>query len=392
MRPGFQRVLAGRVCAALRLVLPKRLRGWGDALTAEAAGIAHDGEALRFALGGVAGLLPRALLAHFHNLSAVLSGGRPTGAGTAMHRSFDRFRQPRLAGVLCAVAAVLIGLAYMAAAGAPMVYLTVNAGALGIGCSVLAAAMRQVPNPEKGPGAGILALALALLATSLFGSAVEGATRWVVVGPLFVQTSLLFLPLMIVAFARNRTVPGAAGMGVAALALALQPDRAMAGVLLAGLAVLALLRFDRWAGIALAGAASAFVATVTRPDTLPAVPYVDRILYTAFDVHPLAGAALWVGAALLLLPAIIAWRGGVAEREPAAAFGAVWLAVILAAALGNYPTPVVGYGGSAVIGYLMSLSALPRLARPAKQAEAGSDEREYADTPGLMRSGALLPA
>jgi hypothetical protein len=34
----------------------------------------------------------------------------------------------------------------------------------------------------------------------------------------------------------------------------------------------------------------------------------------------------------------------------------------MAAALGNYPTPIVGYGGSAIIGYALSLLALPKLA------------------------------
>lgn len=34
----------------------------------------------------------------------------------------------------------------------------------------------------------------------------------------------------------------------------------------------------------------------------------------------------------------------------------------MAAALGNYPTPIVGYGGSAIMGYALSLLALPKLA------------------------------
>jgi hypothetical protein len=33
--------------------------------------------------------------------------------------------------------------------------------------------------------------------------------------------------------------------------------------------------------------------------------------------------------------------------------------VVAAAALGNYPTPLVGYGGSAVLGYLLSVALLP---------------------------------
>jgi len=40
-------------------------------------------------------------------------------------------------------------------------------------------------------------------------------------------------------------------------------------------------------------------------------------------------------------------------------FGVAWLGMVVAAALGNYPTPLVGYGGSAILGYALSLSFLP---------------------------------
>ena len=44
--------------------------------------------------------------------------------------------------------------------------------------------------------------------------------------------------------------------------------------------------------------------------------------------------------------------------------------LLAAAALGNYPTPLVGYGGSAVIGYLLGLSALPKTSRAAMASTA----------------------
>jgi hypothetical protein len=51
------------------------------------------------------------------------------------------------------------------------------------------------------------------------------------------------------------------------------------------------------------------------------------------------------------------------DRAALLAFGGCWSAVLAAAALGNYPTPLVGYGGSAVLGYLLSVSLLPNRAR-----------------------------
>ena len=61
----------------------------------------------------------------------------------------------------------------------------------------------------------------------------------------------------------------------------------------------------------------------------------------------------------MLVPAIAGHIRDSDHRPVYAVFGAVWLAVILAAALGNYPTPLVGYSGSAILGYLISLLGLP---------------------------------
>ena len=63
------------------------------------------------------------------------------------------------------------------------------------------------------------------------------------------------------------------------------------------------------------------------------------------------------------------------QREGAQALAAqalLWTGAVVAAALGNYPTPLVGYGSSAVIGYCLSLLAfLP----PREQARSGRDGR-----------------
>lgn len=172
-------------------------------------------------------------------------------------------------------------------------------------------------------------------------------------------------------------------MIAAALAMAMQPDRAMAGMLAAGLAVLATMRRDRFVLGAFCASVAGFAATLVHPDTLPAVPFVDRILYSSFEAHALAGAAVWGGSVLLLVPALVGWYGDPANRATHATFGALWLAAIVAAALGNYPTPLVGYGGSAIIGYALSLLALPALV--GMNAAAATRAHGEADTTSLHR-------
>ena len=276
---------------------------------------------------------------------------------------------PRAIGVVCASAATGLGLAYMAAAGAPTIYLVVNALALVMGLAMFAIVQMSGRAPRL-PGGVAVVLAGSLLVTALFGVSVEGASRWIRVGGLTLQLSLIVVPAMLVALAQSRSLLATLSVILTAVALALQPDRAMAGVLVSALAVLAIYRQDRSVVAAIVVALAGFALTLIRPDSLPAVPYVDQILYTAFQVHAMAGMAVVGGTLLLFVPAIVGQRVDPDNRSVYAVFGAVWLGIVVAAALGNYPTPLVGYGGSAILGYALSLSFIPGKLRSAAVAEA----------------------
>jgi hypothetical protein len=276
------------------------------------------------------------------------------------------WKNPLWIGAACAAAATGLGVAYLTAAGAPAVYGAINLGALALGLTVLAR------RPPRVPGGAVLVLGALLLATAWFGVSVEGATRWVRVSSLTLQVSLLALPVMVVAFAQRRDPLSWLGIVLAAVALALQPDRAMAGALVAGLAALAALRPDRRTTSALGVAAASFGVTLLRPDTLPATPSVERVLLSAFEVHAGIGLAVLCGAALLVVPAVAGWFLDGGNREAYAAFGAVWLGAVVASVLGNYPTPLVGFGGSAVLGYALSLASMPGPLRSASARVAGA--------------------
>ena len=358
---GPVRRLASHALSAASRLLPPHLSSWSRAMTRELAEIADDGAALRFAAGCLRAAAGLAIAAHLRSARAILLAlAPPIGSLSTMNSISTR---PRLLGLICGAGAVATGLAYMLAAGAPARYLLVNLAALVLGATAWLALGRAGRSKLAGAGLATLALAVPLLLTGLFGIAVHGASRWVSVGPLSLQVSLIVLPLMLVLYARRPDSLGTAGMIVAALALALQPDRAMAGVLLAGLLALLAARPGRLPLMASAASALAFGWTLLTPDTLPAAAYVDRVFYTAFDVHALAGLAVVTGAAALLIPAATGLLKGGDDRAALLAFGGCWSGVVAAAALGNCPTPLVGYGGSAVLGYLLSVSLLPNGAR-----------------------------
>jgi hypothetical protein len=337
-----------------------------------------------------AGLSREDARAEFGHLDSIKEASRRARGSGVLETWFHDLRQnPRAVGVACAIAATGLGLAYMAAAGAPRLYLAVNGLALLLGLAFFGVLRSSSGQAPLLPAGVTLAFGGALLATTLFGVSVEGASRWVRVGGLSVQLSLVLVPAMLVAFARRRDTLSTLGVILGAVALALQPDRAMAGVLAAALTVLAVRRPDRWVVSALGVAAVGFAVTLLRPDTLPAVPYVDRILRTAFEVHPLAGLAVVGGALLLAVPAIPGRKLDSRNGDSCGVFGMVWLAVVLAAALGNYPTPLVGYGGSAVLGYLLSLAFLPGPARSAAVAwkRVGNEQRADSGTVLDLRIG-----
>ena len=362
MSAGLRRGLTDLACRVLQATLPSSMQSWGWAVRCEAASIPDDTKALLFTLDSIRGLMPRALASHLLRPFASLSGdGAPFAKGSIAMNIFNAtMRRPRIVGTACAIGAVLLGLAFMAVTGAPTRYLVINVGALAIGLAMLAALDHSAVASRRWTGGAILAMGGALLATALVGSQVDGAARWVNIGGLAIQPSLVLLPMMLVAFSRVHSVPATIGIITAAAGLALQPDRAMAGMLALSLATLAAMSRDRHVIVALAAGVVGFAATLARADTLPAAPYVDQILYSSFDVHAAAGLAVLGGSALLLVPAVIGWMRDADNRPTYAAFGAVWLAAIAAAALGNYPTPLVGYGGSAIIGYALSLLPVTR--------------------------------
>ena len=374
MTPSLARRAALFVGRRLERAFPARLESWARAMRLEIERIDGDGRALAFALGCL-------WAAALERLSF--------SAGDLDMSWKDGLREPRTIGIAAAVAATLLGLVYLAAAGAPARYMAVNLAALALGLVALRAIGEAGPSGRPWGGLVVALAGAALLATAAFGASADGASRWIRIGPLSVQVSLVLVPFMLVLFARRPDRAGAAGLALAAFALALQPDRAMAGAMALGLAALAASRRDLLSVAALLAALAAFAATLVRPDALPAVPFVDRIVYTAFTVHPLAGAAILLGLGLLVLPAVAGrWRDP-AGGDPGRVFGAVWIGVIAAAALGDYPTPVVGYGGSAILGYVLSLAAFPPSLCERRPTAAGGAATEDARSEPMQRHAAI---
>jgi cell division protein FtsW (lipid II flippase) len=255
---------------------------------------------------------------------------------------------------------VALGAAYMYAAGAPSYYLLVNFAALAAGLLAASLVRSALVLNQQVAGTFTVAAGLVVLATALVGHGVDGASRWVRIAGISFQPSLILLPLVMVLFAGNRYWLSSIGLLLAAAGLAFQPDRAVAGALTAGLAVQWVYRRDAWVTLSLVGASCGFAGTLVRDDRVPPAPFVEHVVQSAFAFDPLYGLAIVAALVILLIPAI---AGFVTETEDVvehAVFGTTWLALIAFALVGNYPTPLAGYGTSGIVGYCLSSALLVR--------------------------------
>ncbi len=266
---------------------------------------------------------------------------------------------PRLAIVVGAVIVSGIGLLAQKAAGAPTSALAVQAAGLGLGGLIggLLALSGWRPGPRAATGFAAVAV-MAVLATQTDPGSGE-AQRWIAVGSVVLQPSLIVLPFVVWGWSAVRATWGLAGFtGALALLMATQPDAAACGGLCLALVGIAIARrsvsVSEAATVVVALAATLWAAT--RPDDLPAVAHVERVVVEAFAANPVIG--ILAGLAVVAVPGLIFWRarwrtGG----ETGIVFGlaGLWLGLTVAAFVANYPIPVVGYGASSAIGWLVSL-------------------------------------
>ena len=261
-------------------------------------------------------------------------------------------------GVLAwAAAAVGAGCALLLAMGAPPRMIMVNGAALLVGLSALVVVgMSGRTRVSELLGDFALLGAAALLPLTAFaGPDAGGVARWLVIGGLTIQPAMVVVPVVALGVALRPSAARIAAAVLAALGLTMQPDPGGAAMLLLGLGTPLLMAGHRRA-IDLIGPVAAAVALAVaqaRTVPLPPVPFVEHVIQDALRSGPLAAMLALAAALLMLSPAAVR-----PLRAPHLAFLGVWVGALLAALFGTYPTPVLGFGGSGVLGYMLSAGLL----------------------------------
>jgi cell division protein FtsW (lipid II flippase) len=210
---------------------------------------------------------------------------------------------------------------------------------------------------------GIIAasLALGVVACSFLSPGIEGVHRWIKIGPLFLNASMAFSPLILygIAVAARKGIALPAGLAIATSALhILQPDAGQAIAFAVGAIAIFLLTpgIARSYRVLVSGALSLeAVLAVHRFDPLKPVDHVERILHLITGTGPLLAGIGLLAIALLFLPLVWPPRSTLPIT-----FASYLLAQFAVTELGNFPVPVIGAGAAGVLGWGFMVSATQR--------------------------------
>ncbi|MFN4288846.1 MAG: FtsW/RodA/SpoVE family cell cycle protein [Brevundimonas sp.] len=275
-------------------------------------------------------------------------------------------RHPLGVTALGTAVAIGLGLVVQHRLGAPGSAMVIQAAAAGLGALLaLGIARARLPGREAVRASVLIVLLVIMALPLVFGPELAGARRWLQLGPVSTQPSMILLPVVIWLAAAGRASPVSSLLVLAhGAVLALQFDAAaLTGLTLAWAASRALCpQRDALHGWLVSAALLALsVHAWIRPDDLPSVAYVEQVLPGAWQAGAVTGAMASLAAVLVVAMFAVPERK---DRALVAGLAAFYTGLVGAALIGNYPLPVVGLGASLVLGWLIALGLAA--ARPIK--------------------------
>lgn len=322
-----RRLLMLMVCR----LLGTRQSDWAHAMQAEVAAAGSEREALSFAWG--------CLWSALSHSCAVARGG---------------LAQVQNVGVLSCAVAVLAGCAFMHSAGAPGRYVWMNLLSMVFAVVTFYLLPHRRLQADEGLRAKLAFALGALLLIAGAGLAHTGASAWLRIGPVTLNLPWLLLPALLLA-SDVKPQPAARSWAVGGLLMAcstlvLQADPVLLGLVAAVLAVRSWRQRDI-ASALLALAASALSAYVMPSWQAPqALAFVDQVIHHGFNQSELLGLGL------LLTQMMPLWLA--LQHRQARQHGLVWGLLVALSLPGWLPSPLVGFAGSFIVGYVLSLVLL----------------------------------
>jgi cell division protein FtsW (lipid II flippase) len=210
-------------------------------------------------------------------------------------------------------------------------------------------------------------VAFAGLLVTLLDDGLQGVHRWLHFGKIRINVGAICLPALLILSGRptSEQQPGTAMflISIAVLAiLAAQPDAAAAtafgAAALVGIGRNLKSKGRRWTF--LCAVVGLIICAWQRPDPLGRVPHVEDIVSLAANQGMLWFVSALLGLCLLPLPFICLSKSE--NRNTPQALAIYFGIVLLAPLFANFPVPLLGYGASHIIGYMLAVAWLARQA------------------------------
>jgi len=229
-----------------------------------------------------------------------------------------------------------------------------------ISCFVISQKAKQ--SKSKIPEILIIALILVMYVLTFIDPGVDGVHRWLSIGPINLYISSIFTPLLIIELwilkKRNNAIWVEILTVLVAVLLCLQPD---ASQLTAFSIPMVLMLLNKPSKKILSYFVSGIliflvITSWIRLDSLPAVVYVEDILGLVMD-RGLIWSVLGV-ISLIILPMPFFFLSKQSEKMPSWCIGLYFAIILITTFFGNFPVPLMGYGISPIIGYLIAMTWL----------------------------------
>jgi len=206
-------------------------------------------------------------------------------------------------------------------------------------------------------------IAVFLIASSLLSPGVESVHRWISIGSFALNLSMALVPIVLFGLVYGSEIESMALTAGLSLIFVLQPDAGQATAFASSAAVIflsegAMRSTARWRGFLLV--VISWAIAWSRPDPLPPVEHVERILRLGFAQGLLSSFACLLAVLCVLLPILwLRFQSSKPKLRVLSLSYFVYLFVSFAVTeIGNFPVPVIGAGATSVIGwYLMVVLA-----------------------------------
>lgn len=208
----------------------------------------------------------------------------------------------------------------------------------------------------------IIPVCIVLLLLTFLDLGVEGVQRWVAIGPIRFYISSIVLPMLIIGLWRilrtkNWWITASISIGIS-LILALQPDASQTTAFIIPMAIILFSHGSKnHIRYSFLGVLSLIVIyTWVYLDALPPVDYVEDIVKMVAEM-----GSVWfvLGiTSLLILPLPFILFPPRNSKLLSICLGIYFAIVLISTLFGNFPVPLMGYGISPILGYLIAMAWL----------------------------------